>query len=276
MYAGANGEFVELTNMGISPVDMRDGWYYSDSDQGVMDLDLHNFGLVQPGESVIITEATEMAFRAAWALNPAVKVLGGNINSNLSRVDEINIFHADSLVDRLTFGDNRAPADPPAGAPATAGSIRAQGRSGNPTSLAALGANDVFQWALASTAAQGTDIFGTYTSTTGGDRANPGFFYLVLPGDYNGDTIVDAADYVTWRNNGDMPEAYATWRANFGRYLTGQRAAANGVPEPASAAIMLALITSLLSRRYREPPVQTLLRNFAATWSLPGHRSVMR
>ena len=95
-----------------------------------------------------------MAFRAAGALNPAVKVLGGNINSNLSRVDEINIFHSDSLVDRLTFGDNRVSTDPPAGAPATAGSIRAQGRSGNPISLAALGANDVFQWALASTAFQ--------------------------------------------------------------------------------------------------------------------------
>jgi hypothetical protein len=90
MYAGANGEFVELTNLGDSPVDMRDEWYYSDSDQGEMDLDLATLGLVQPGESVIITEAEVSAFRTAWALDPTVKILGGNINSNLSRVDEIN------------------------------------------------------------------------------------------------------------------------------------------------------------------------------------------
>ena len=49
MYAGANGEFVELTNMGGSPVDMRDNWYYSDSDRGVTDLDIHYFGLVLAG-----------------------------------------------------------------------------------------------------------------------------------------------------------------------------------------------------------------------------------
>jgi hypothetical protein len=180
MYAGANGEFVEFTNMGGSPVDMTDDWFYTDSDQGAMDFDLSGFGLVQPGESVILTETAEAAFRTAWALDAAVKVIGGNANSNLSRVDEINLFHSGSLIDRLTFGDNRVPADPPVGAPDTATSIRTQNRSGNPLSLAALGANDVFQWVRASTVAEGDDAFGTYTSTSG-DRANPGFFYLAVP-----------------------------------------------------------------------------------------------
>jgi hypothetical protein len=220
MYSGANGEFVELTNMGGTPVDMADNWFYSDSDRGVTDLDLDYFGLVRPGESVILTETSEADFRAAWALDPAVKVIGANINSNLSRVDEINIFHSGSLIDRLTFGDNRAPTDPPAGAPATAGSIRTQGRSGNPTTPSALGANNVFEWALASTAATGTDIFGTYTSNTGGDRANPGYFYSALPGDYNCDATVDAADYIVWRDG--LGETYSQtdydlWRAHFGQ-----------------------------------------------------------
>jgi hypothetical protein len=180
MYAGANGEFVEFTNMGGSPVDMTDDWFYTDSDQGAMDFDLSGFGLVHPGESVILTETAEADFRTAWALDAAVKVIGGNVNSNLGRVDEINLYHSGSLVDRLTFGDNRVPADPPVGAPDTVNSIRTQNRSGNPLSLAALGANDVFQWARANTVAQGDDAFGTYTST-GGDRANPGFFYLAVP-----------------------------------------------------------------------------------------------
>jgi hypothetical protein len=179
MYSGANGEFVEFTNMGAAPVNMADSWFYTDSDQGMMDADLAAFGVVQPGESVIIAEAPAAAFRTAWALDAAVKIIGENINSNLSRVDEINLYHSGMLIDRLTFGDNRVAADPPVGAPATAGSIRTQNRSGNPLSLAALGANNVFQWTLAS--AQGTDAFGSVTSATGGDRANPGFFYLAIP-----------------------------------------------------------------------------------------------
>ena len=180
MYTGVNGEFIEFTNMSGAPVDMTDDWFYTDSDQGASDLDLSGFGLVQPGQSVILTDAAEAAFRTAWALDASVTIIGGNVNSNLGRIDEINLYHSGSLIDRLTFGDERVPADPPVGAPNTANSIRTQNRSGNPLSLAALGANDVFQWARANTAAQGNDAFGSYTST-GGDRANPGFFYLAVP-----------------------------------------------------------------------------------------------
>src|SRR6185312_17357290 len=39
-------------------------------------------------------------------------------------------------------------------------------------------------------------------------------------GDYNGNGVVDAADYVVWRNGGspnpNSPGDYSTWRANFG------------------------------------------------------------
>jgi hypothetical protein len=41
-----------------------------------------------------------------------------------------------------------------------------------------------------------------------------------LPGDYNGDSEVGAADYVLWRNDpasfGGDPDGHNTWRANFG------------------------------------------------------------
>jgi len=36
------------------------------------------------------------------------------------------------------------------------------------------------------------------------------------PGDFNGDGVVDAADYVTWRKNHGSTEEYNTWRDNFG------------------------------------------------------------
>ena len=285
MYAGANGEFVELTNMGGSPLDMNDNWFYSDSDRGLTDLDLDDFGLVLPGESVILTETAEAAFRAAWELDPTVKVIGGNINSNLSRVDEINIFHSGSLIDRLTFGDIRVPTDPPIGAPATAGSIRAQGRSGNPISLSALGANNVFQWALASTAAQGTDDFGTYTSTTGGDRANPGFFSLVVPGDYNCDATVDAADYVVWRNGLGATYSqtdYDMWRAHFGRTagsgatLPSAEPLSATVPEPSTFILMLLVAVGRYGKlicqrscKYVQPTFITVSRHTANDASVP-------
>jgi hypothetical protein len=187
-----------------------------------------------------------------------VKIIGANINSNLSRVDEINIFHSGSLIDRLTFGDNRVPTDPPIGAPDTAGSIRAQGRSGNPISLSALGANNVFQWELASTTAEGTDNFGTYTSTTGGDRANPGHFYLALPGDYNCDATVDAADYIVWRNGMGVTYSqtdYHLWRAHFGQTASSGAALLSAgqlsvaIPEPSTFVLIILAAVCRYGRR---------------------------
>lgn len=67
-----------------------------------------------------------------------------------------------------------------------------------------------------------------------------------LPGDFNQDGAVDAADYVVWRKNpsafGGIPGGYNTWRANFGRaagagasrsYLRSTESADGAVPEPA-------------------------------------------
>jgi len=159
MYSGQNGEFVEFTNVGAGPVDMT-GWSYDDDSRIPGVFSLSGFGVVQPGESVIITESSAADFRVAWSLPVSVKVLGGYTN-NLGRNDEINLFDgSDQLVDRLTYGDQ-----------AFVGSIRTQGRSGNPTTPAALGANDVYQWTLSAVG----DTFGSYAST-GGDIGNPGVY----------------------------------------------------------------------------------------------------
>lgn len=48
-----------------------------------------------------------------------------------------------------------------------------------------------------------------------------GVLSVALAGDYNGDDVVDAADYIVWRKNGGTQDGYDTWRANFGRVSFG-------------------------------------------------------
>ncbi len=160
MYTGANGEFVEFTNVGGSPVDMT-GWSFDDNSRVPGSVDLSAFGIVQPGESVILTEAAATAFRTSWNLCNAVKVIGGLSGSNnLGRNDEINLYDADgNLVDRLTYNDQGAP---PVNGP------RTQNASAWATAVA-LGNNTANLWVLSTTG----DAEGSYTST-GGDVGSPG------------------------------------------------------------------------------------------------------
>jgi hypothetical protein len=66
---------------------------------------------------------------------------------------------------------------------------------------------------------------------------------IALPGDFNADNVVDAADYVVWRkglNTPDMPGQYDAWVANFGTSLSGGAGASNPpVPEPTSTLLVL-------------------------------------
>lgn len=165
MYSGSPGEFIELTNVGDAPVDMT-GWSYDDDSRLVGTQPLDTFGVVQPGQSVVLTEVTADIFRAAWALPASVAVLGEYTN-NLGRADEINIYNSlGELADRLAYGDA-----------VFIGSIRTQDASGNPLAPAALGANDPFQWGLASVG----DQFGSYTTLDGTATGNPGS-YIPAPG----------------------------------------------------------------------------------------------
>jgi probable HAF family extracellular repeat protein len=75
-----------------------------------------------------------------------------------------------------------------------------------------------------------------------------------LPGDFNGDNVVDAADYVVWRKTGAGD--YNTWRANFGATAAGAAAVARSqspttVPEPAAGALALLGVNSILLLRRR-------------------------
>ena len=78
----------------------------------------------------------------------------------------------------------------------------------------------------------------------------------VLPGDYNLDGKVDAADYVVWRKGvGVEPTEtnYEIWLANFGQ-SNGSGAGFNAnavVPEPATAAILMTSILAMFYGRKR-------------------------
>jgi hypothetical protein len=131
--AGGVGEYVEFTNVGTTPVDMS-GWSFDDNSRTAGSQNLSAFGVVQPGESVILTELNAGTFRTNWNLCNGVKIIGGSTN-NLGREDEINLYNAAGvLADRLTYGDQTfAP-----------GTIRAQGRSGI-VNAAGLGNNIISQ-----------------------------------------------------------------------------------------------------------------------------------
>lgn len=172
MYSGEGSEFIELTNIGNAAIDVN-GWSFDDDSDTPGTFDLSGFGSIQPGESVIITEEIDPTdFRTAWTLPGSVKVLGG-LEANLGRNDQINIYNeADELVDRLTYGDGDF-----------SGTIRTKGISGVPTSLAALGADDVALWGFANGVAGGGpyDLSGIlspdgYATSTNGDIGNPGYF----------------------------------------------------------------------------------------------------
>jgi hypothetical protein len=75
-------------------------------------------------------------------------------------------------------------------------------------------------------------------------------FAAGLTGDYNGNGVVDAADYALWRNGdalqndptpGTQAEDYTTWKANFGAGAAPGSAAdqAASVPEPAGVLLIL-------------------------------------
>ncbi|TWT97758.1 hypothetical protein Pla108_19100 [Botrimarina colliarenosi] len=109
----------------------------------------------------------------------------------------------------------------------------------------------VFQFALAGeeTLRTGKVVYGSLVSA------------VALPGDYNGDNIVDAADYTVWRDangtsatlpNDPTPGTvgasdYTVWASNYGAALAPANASA--VPEPTAVALVAALILGSAARR---------------------------
>lgn len=94
------------------------------------------------------------------------------------------------------------------------------------------------------------------------------FVRSVVPGDYNGNGIVDAGDYIYWRNSTAPPANYfdgadgngnrlidagdySVWRAHFGESTGSGAGLATSVPEPLAPWIFLgAVLGGILSRRH--------------------------
>jgi hypothetical protein len=103
-WAYNGSEFVEFTNIDTVPVDLT-GWSFSDSAAVAGSVPFDSLGVVLPGESFILSEASAADFRAAWGLPDSIKVLGGN-PQNLGRSDAINLYdNTNTLVDSLTYND---------------------------------------------------------------------------------------------------------------------------------------------------------------------------
>jgi hypothetical protein len=65
-----------------------------------------------------------------------------------------------------------------------------------------------------------------------------------LPGDFNDDGAVDAADYVVWRKNSGSASEDATWAANFGQVEGGD--GSSNVPEPPIAVLVMVIVMAML------------------------------
>jgi hypothetical protein len=148
-WAYNGSEFVEFTNLDTVAVDIT-GWSFSDSKTVAGQVDLSSAGIVAPGASFVLSQASAADFRTEWALPNSVKVVGGN-STNLGRGDTINLFDsADSLVDSLSY-DDEAGKGP-----------RTDKASAWPSTEAVIGIDDAAAW-VSSTAG---DVEGSWTSTT--------------------------------------------------------------------------------------------------------------
>ena len=71
-----------------------------------------------------------------------------------------------------------------------------------------------------------------------------------LPGDFNGDGVVDAADYTVWRDSLGSIDDYNLWVANFGQTASSSSSGSNTVPEPTSWLLITLATCAIVCRRH--------------------------
>ena len=79
-------------------------------------------------------------------------------------------------------------------------------------------------------------------------------FSVRLASDYNNDGVVDAGDYVLWRNSNGSSSNDTAWRTNFGTGLPlpGSSTAYASVPEPSTAFFLMSHGAGVLVRCRRK------------------------
>jgi hypothetical protein len=111
--------------------------------------------------------------------------------------------------------------------------------------------------------------YGSFASSVTNVQVDYVRVYAGVPGDFNGNGTVDAADYTVWRKNNGMTTSlpndpiggtigqgqYDYWRAHFGQTAgSGSGAELNvAVPEPTNLVILMLAVAGWHSRRGRTP-----------------------
>ncbi|QDS97545.1 beta strand repeat-containing protein [Adhaeretor mobilis] len=91
----------------------------------------------------------------------------------------------------------------------------------------------------------GVDLFLTYTGGDGNDVVA----FAALPGDYDGDSDVDGADFLTWQREDGMSDGLTDWQDHYGTQPPPSSASASQVPEPTTVALTLLASCCLLLAR---------------------------
>ena len=98
----------------------------------------------------------------------------------------------------------------------------------------------------------GTGFNGTVSISYTGGSGNDVVLNLIaapISGDHNADGIVDAADYVVWRNtDSGNPQGYIDWRNNFGATSASGQSFNTAVPEPPTLLLTVLAFTFLLAQ----------------------------
>jgi hypothetical protein len=156
------GEFVQFTNLGTTAVNMS-GWSEDDATGTPGVHSLSGLGILQPGQSAILAQATQSAFDSAWNIPSSVPYVVENGTDNLGSSDTIFLFDGSNIVDELVYGTGSGP--------------KASGVAAVPGSASVIGTNDWAGWVLL-TAGQN----GAYKSNGGtGDIGSPGFSSFATP-----------------------------------------------------------------------------------------------
>lgn len=221
------GEWIEIVNYGTSSVDLS-GWLFDDEDAT-------NWGAIPAGtilsahRTAVFFDAnltTAATFRSEWSVPASALVVGitwGNLANNPTPTNEIlQLLNSVGVEMDLVHYDDASPWP-----------SNLDGRSIYLKGLS-LDNNSGANWARSAVgAARAVSSSGPTYSTS--DVGSPGRFFL--PGDYNLNGEVDAADYAVWRftlnsttdlrADGSGPTTgvpngvvdqfdYTFWRANFG------------------------------------------------------------
>jgi hypothetical protein len=217
---------------------------------GILHADTVNFALVNNGGTISPGDATlQTHVTGDLTLNSGILdlIIGGTGNGQFSRmlVDGVANLGGTLKVDLVDLGSGLYV--PQAGD--TFAIISSAGTSGAFSTLDLPSLAAGLHWAIT------PGNVATFLSVVGS-----------LVGDYNGDGVVDAADYTVWRdhlgqsfslinrdsaNTGPISQAdYDSWVAHFGEHSPGSGAGAGGaVPEPSALLLAAMAVFGLLASR---------------------------